>query len=174
MSRIGAVCCIISLNILSGSHFPGYFCGGGDEKKEGNRAEARKVAVRGLLGTSLQKHSLPSASTCLQSHNFHPPAPLLFLRKVLTFHYPTTLDLGLDDVLEIMGQAPEAEPCLPPTVRVHPLPRPVATGSPGPRVQPKGAEWGCLLPPSQSRPAPARCPSRGHRPRALDPAPQPH
>lgn len=30
----------------------------------------------------------------------------------------------------MVGQAPEAEPRLPPTVRVHPSPRPVAMGSP--------------------------------------------
>lgn len=119
----------------------------------------RKGAVQRHRGTSLRKHSFLSGKpVCSRTTSIGPRAPPLPTHTKSSplgaSHCPTTLDLGLDDLLGMSGQAPEAEPRLPPAVRAHPLTPPAATGSPEPPKQPKGAEQGCPSPLSQSGPAP--------------------
>lgn len=82
----------------------------------------------GLQGTSLRKHCL-LCSTCRPSHNFRrpcaPPLPAHPKSSPLgASHCPTTLDLGLGDLLgmEGVGQPPEANPAFHPQSERTPHP----------------------------------------------------
>lgn len=112
----------------------------------------RKGAVRRLRGTSLRKHSFLSGKpVCSPTTSIGPRAPPLPTHPKSSplgaSHCPTTLDLGLDDLLGMSGQAPEAEPRLPPAVRAHPLTPHGSDGKPRTAQAAQGGRAGMPQPP---------------------------
>lgn len=132
------MCCVISATISPGSHFLVFFVGEGMRRKrgaggrgeDGSRAGPRNSPPEPHFGASLSAKPVCSPTTSIRLRapplSARPGSPPLGASPC-----PTTLDLGLDDVLGMAGQVPEAEPRLPPAGRAHPSPRPEAKGSPG-------------------------------------------